>query len=58
MYGPKWPFLLMYRSHNMRHGYSTGRVVNEIPRDRGVTYKGRGEHCHIAQLGALTLRGL
>ena len=19
MHGPKWPFLLMYRSHNMRH---------------------------------------
>ena len=19
MYGPKWPFLLMYRSHDMRH---------------------------------------
>ena len=24
MYGPKWSFLLMYRSHNMRHGYSAG----------------------------------
>ena len=30
MYGPKWQFLLMYRSHNMRHsipqvdGLSTG----------------------------------
>ena len=20
MYGPKWPFLLMYGSHDMRHG--------------------------------------
>ena len=22
MYALKWPFLLMYRSHNMRHKYS------------------------------------
>ena len=36
MYGPKWPFLLMYMSHDMRHRYSAGcRVVNETPRDLG-----------------------
>ena len=23
MYGPKWPFLLMYGSHDMRHRFST-----------------------------------
>ena len=33
MYGPKWPFLLMYGSHNMKHRFSTGlRVVNGPPR--------------------------
>ena len=24
MYGPKWSFLLMYRSHNIRHGRLMG----------------------------------
>ena len=24
MYGPKWPFLLMYMSHDMKHRYSAG----------------------------------
>ena len=24
MYGPKWPFLLMYESHDMRHGLFRG----------------------------------
>ena len=32
MYGPKWPFLLMYGSHDLRHMYSAGsRVVNGPP---------------------------
>ena len=31
MYGPKWPFLLMYGSHDMRHiGFP--RIVNGPPR--------------------------
>ena len=35
MYEPK-SFLLIYRSHNMRHRYSaSSRVVNETPRDLG-----------------------
>ena len=40
MYGPKWPFLLMYESYDMRHRFSTGSRVDGLstdPRDRGVT---------------------
>ena len=32
MYGPKWPIILMYGSHDMRHRFSAGlRVVNGHP---------------------------
>ena len=36
MYGPKWPFLLMYESHDMRHT-SFPRVdeLSTEPRDLG-----------------------
>ena len=38
MYGPKWPFLLMYGSHDMRHRFFrrlTG--CQRTPGDRGIT---------------------
>ena len=39
MYGPTWPFLLTYGSHDMRHtGFCRLTVVNETPRDRGITH--------------------
>ena len=38
MYGPTWPFLLMYGFHDMRHiGFRRLTVVNGTPGDRGVT---------------------
>ena len=38
MYGPMWPFLLMYRFHDMRHtGFRRLTMVNGTPGDRGVT---------------------
>ena len=41
MYGPKWPFLLMYGAHDMRH---TG-----IPQVDGLSTDPRemGRHSHI-----------
>ena len=36
MYGPKWPFLLMYGSHNMRHtGFPRVDGLSMDPRDLG-----------------------
>ena len=36
MYGPKWPFLLMYGSHNMRHtGFPQVDELSTDPRDLG-----------------------
>ena len=36
MYGPKWPFLLMYGSHNMRHiGFPRVYWLSIDPRDLG-----------------------
>ena len=36
MYGPKWPFLLMYGSHNMRHiGFPQVDDGQRDPRDLG-----------------------
>ena len=36
MYGPKWPFLLMYGSHNMRHtGCPRVDGLSTDPRDLG-----------------------
>ena len=38
MYGPTWPFLLMYGFHDMIHtGFRKLTVVNGTPGDRGVT---------------------
>ena len=38
MYGPVWPFLLMYGSHDMRHtGFRRLTVVNETPEIWGIT---------------------
>ena len=38
MYGPTWPFLLMYGSHDMRHtGFLKLTVVNGTPGVWGVT---------------------
>ena len=38
MYGPEWPFLLMYGSHDMRHtSFSRVDELSTDPRDRGVT---------------------
>ena len=35
---PKWPFSLIYESHDMRHRYSAGcRVINRTPEFWGVT---------------------
>ena len=32
MYGPKWPIILMYGSHDVRHRFSAGlQVVNGHP---------------------------
>ena len=39
MYGPKWPFLLMYESYDMRHkGFSQVDKLSTDPWDQGVTY--------------------
>ena len=39
MYGPMWPFLLMYGSHDMRHtGLRKLTVVNGTPKKWGVTH--------------------
>ena len=36
MYGPKWPFLLMYESHDMRHtGFPRVDGLSMDPRDLG-----------------------
>ena len=36
MYGPKWPFLLMYESHDMRHtGIPRVDRLSMGPRDFG-----------------------
>ena len=36
MYGPKWPFLLMYESHDMRHtGFPRVDGLSTDPRDLG-----------------------
>ena len=36
MYGPKWPFLLMYESHDIRHtGIPQVNVLSMDPRDLG-----------------------
>ena len=36
MYGPKWPFLLMYKSHDMRHtGFPRVDGLSTDPRDLG-----------------------
>ena len=36
MYGPKWPFLLMYGSHDMRHtGFPPVDGLSTDPRDLG-----------------------
>ena len=36
MYGPKWLFLLMYGSHNIRHtGFSRVDGLSTDPRDLG-----------------------
>ena len=40
MYGPKWPFLLMYGSHDMRHRYSAGRRVVNGPLGIGASQLG------------------
>ena len=37
MYGPKWPFLLMYESHDMRHSFSQVDGGQQTPRIWGVT---------------------
>ena len=38
MYGPKWPFLLMYGSHAMRQtGFQRVDELSTDPQDRGVT---------------------
>ena len=51
MYGLKWPFLLMYGSHNMRH---TG-----IPRvDRLLTrHPGIGASQHLSTIPACSVSG-
>ena len=39
MYGPTWPFLFMYGSHDMRHiGFRRLTVVNGTP-DFGTSQK-------------------
>ena len=36
MYGPKWPFLLIYGSHNMRHtAFPQVDGLSTDPRDLG-----------------------
>ena len=37
MYGPKWPYLLMCGSHNMRQVFRRLTVVNGTPGIWGVT---------------------
>ena len=41
MYGPKWPFLLMYGSHDMRHtGFSRVDWLSMGPPGFGVSQLG------------------
>ena len=41
MYGPKWPFLLMYGSYNMRHtGFSRVVGLSTGPLGFGTSQKG------------------
>ena len=35
MYGPKWPFLLMYGSNDMRHSFPQVDGGQRDPRDLG-----------------------
>ena len=50
MYGPNWPFLLMYGSHNMRHkGYPRVDGLSMDPRDLG-----RHSQCQERVKGSLT----
>ena len=43
MYEPRWPFLLMYGSHDVRHtGFRRLTVVNGIPENWGVTSSSLG----------------
>ena len=51
MYGPKWPFLLMYGSHDMRHtgfsqvdGLSTGPPGFEVSQKDLNLYAVRHDH--------------
>ena len=40
MYGPTWPFLFTYGSHDMRHtGFRILTVVNGNPGIGGVTFR-------------------
>ena len=58
MYGPKWSFLLIYGSHDMRHGFFRGlTVVNGTPRIWGVTFTARIVNCLFNESVFLPLGG-
>ena len=45
MYGPNWPFLLMYESHDIRHiGFQQVDGLSRDPRDLGRHNKWDGDH--------------
>ena len=50
MYGPTWPFLFLYESHDMRHtGFRKLMVVNETP-GFGASHKDwRDVHIHLKE---------
>ena len=46
MYGPKWPFLHMYGSHDLRHtGFPRGNGLSMNPRDLGRHMNGLERGC-------------
>ena len=58
MYGPKWPFLLIYGSHGMRHKFFRGlTVVNRTPGIWGVTFTARIVNCLFNESVFLPLGG-
>ena len=50
MYGPTWPFLFMYGSHDMRHtGFRRLTVVNGTPGGASHKCSCSGKHIHSSE---------
>ena len=53
MYGPKWPFLLMYGSHDLRHsGFPRVNGWSTDPRDLG---RHTNTFSHVAKMTSVRL---